>query len=144
LSHGNRGTAAGFSPLPPTVWLISVFQEPIATDFASRAADIATSHTASDNQKIQLWCDRFASGRPRARLLSRNGDEMNHGGGNDRRYHNNLSLSSVTPNNRRNSSAAARFPVAAGPGITNGGRNSSAAASLPGDRVNLHPSKYFR
>jgi len=37
------------------VWLISVFQEPVATDFASRAADIATSRTASDNQKIQLW-----------------------------------------------------------------------------------------
>jgi len=112
--------------------------------FASRAAGIATSHTASDNQKIQLWCDRFASGRPRARLLSRNGDEMSHGGGNDRRYHNNLSLSSVTPNNCRNSSAAARFPVAAGPGITNGGRNSSAAARLPGDRVKLQPSNYFR
>jgi len=79
------------------VWLISVFQEPIATDFASRAADIATSHTASDNQKIQLWCDRFASGRPRARLLSRNGDEMSHGGGNDRRYHNKSITSPVLP-----------------------------------------------
>lgn len=54
LSHGNRERQRVSHRRRP-VWLISVFQEPVATDFASRAADISTSHTASDNQKIQLW-----------------------------------------------------------------------------------------
>jgi len=54
LSHGNRGTAAGFSPLPSGVAHLR-FSGTCRHVFASRAADIATSRTASDNQKIQLW-----------------------------------------------------------------------------------------